>query len=72
MTHYTNLTNGSICCEEHTGAYLTASLQAKPKAKTHKTPLGAWQKMDETLVEELSAQYGAICDGCMTAQHIGA
>jgi hypothetical protein len=34
--------NGDVTCEAHAGVYLTSSIQAKPKAKQHKTPLDNW------------------------------
>jgi hypothetical protein len=33
---------GDVLCDEHAGAYLRSSIQAKPKAKSHRTPLGTW------------------------------
>jgi len=34
--------NGEVTCEDHSGMYLRCAIQAKPKAKQHKTPLGNW------------------------------
>jgi hypothetical protein len=34
--------NGDAVCEEHAGMYLRSSIQRKPKAIKHRTPLGNW------------------------------
>jgi hypothetical protein len=34
--------NGDVICEEHAGVYLKLEIEAKPKAKQHKTPLDNW------------------------------
>ena len=34
--------NGDVLCDNHAGTYLRASIQAKPKAKMHHTPLDTW------------------------------
>jgi hypothetical protein len=34
--------NGDVTCEEHAGMYLRCAIEAKPKAKQHKTPLDNW------------------------------
>lgn len=34
--------NGDVVCDKHAGAYLSASIASKPKAKTHITPLDKW------------------------------
>ena len=69
MSHYWwNLTNGQVTCHDHAGAYLTAGITARPKARTHSTPLGKWEVMDPADVADMTAEYGAICDGCRSAQ----
>ena len=34
--------NGDVLCEEHTGTYLRSAIEVKPKAWSHRTPLGNW------------------------------
>lgn len=34
--------NGSVTCDNHAGVYLASEIKAKPKAKSHRTPLGTW------------------------------
>ena len=34
--------NGDVICEEHAGTYLRCSIEAKPKAVQHITPLDNW------------------------------
>lgn len=34
--------NGNVLCDNHAGTYLRTAIQAKPKAKTHRTPLDIW------------------------------
>jgi hypothetical protein len=34
--------NGDAVCEEHAGMYLRSSIQRKPKAIKHRTPLDNW------------------------------
>lgn len=58
--------NGSICCEEHAGSYLTAAIEARPRAKSHRTPLGTWELMPADEVAEF-LQYTEgkpVCETC--------
>jgi hypothetical protein len=34
--------NGDVTCDEHAGAYLKSAVTQKPKAISHRTPLGTW------------------------------
>lgn len=56
--------NGAICCETHAGAYLTASIGAKPKAKSHRTPLGTYELMSEDDVTYFITECGEPCETC--------
>jgi hypothetical protein len=45
--------NGDVVCEEHAGMYLRSSIQRKPKAIKHRTPLDNWSLyLGENLVCE--------------------
>lgn len=35
--------NGDLACDRHGGAYLAAAIKARPRATTHRTPLGTWE-----------------------------
>jgi hypothetical protein len=48
--------NGQLVCTDHAGAYLTAAIAARPKARTHRTPLGRWAQVDR---DELVAAFAA-------------
>jgi hypothetical protein len=36
--------NGRCTCANHAGEYLRKSIEEKPDAQFHKTPLGTWEK----------------------------
>ena len=56
--------NGALCCEKHAGAYLTASIKQKPKAKTYKTPLGTYMEVTQDDVAFFIAEFGYACETC--------
>ena len=45
--------NGDVTCEEHAGAYLRCAIEAKPKAKQHKTN----KKTNKTKRSELGVAF---------------
>lgn len=61
--------NGSLVCERHAGNYLTAAIEARPRAHTHRTPLGTWDVVD---MADLTAEFTAHglpaprCEQCPT------
>lgn len=61
---WANETNGAISCEDHAGAYLTAAIKSRPKARTHSTPLGKWVAMSPAWIADMTAEFGCVCDGC--------
>ena len=61
---WANETSGNITCQDHAGGYLTAAIGARPKARTHSTPLGKWVAMSPEWVADMVAEFGSICDGC--------
>ena len=64
ITYWFNTTTGEQLCPDHSGAYLTASITAKPKAKSHKTPLGTWKIVSAEDVAFFTAEYGNCCEQC--------
>ena len=38
--------NGRCTCADHAGEYLRKSIEEKPDAQFHETPLGSWEKFD--------------------------
>jgi len=42
--------NGDVTCAEHAGMYLRSSIEAKPKAQSHRTPLGTWDAYASNLL----------------------
>jgi hypothetical protein len=38
--------NGRCTCSAHAGEYLRKSIEEKPDAQFHETPLGSWEKFD--------------------------
>ena len=63
--------NGNMVCENHAGMYLTGAIKQRPKAKSHRTPLGTWELLTAAEVAEMSellaGMYGegaAVCESC--------
>jgi hypothetical protein len=52
--------NGRCTCPDHAGEYLRKSIEEKPDAQYHKTPLGTWERFS---VEDIRS-YGIDCDEC--------
>jgi hypothetical protein len=44
---WTNEQTGEIACVSHFGTYAKCALEAKPKARSLKTPLGTWTPWTE-------------------------
>ncbi|CAB4178020.1 hypothetical protein UFOVP1462_24 [uncultured Caudovirales phage] len=57
--------NGDVTCEEHAGMYLHCAIEAKPKAKSHRTPLGTW---DAFSMRDLGALPCSVCVDWMTLE----
>ena len=51
--------NGDVLCANHAGSYLYSAIQARPMARTHRTPLGTW---DACTSEMLG---GLPCSSCV-------
>ena len=51
--------NGDVCCANHAGIYLYHAIQAKPRAKSHRTPLGTWDAYASNLLG------GLPCSSCV-------
>lgn len=67
-TRYWANDNGSICCDDHAGAYLTAAMEARPRAKAHRTPLGTWEQLTTLEVTFMRADFGVeLCETCRYA-----
>jgi len=62
--YWYNTTNGQQVCLAHAGNYLTSSIEAKPKAKSHKTPLGTWKATSAEDIESFTAEFGSPCESC--------
>jgi hypothetical protein len=62
-THWSD-DNGRITCSAHAGNYLTSAIQAKPKTKKHRTPIGTWEKLDSLEVAMFMAEFGYCCETC--------
>ena len=56
--------NGATVCADHAGAYLTAAIQNRPKAATHNTPLGTWERLSQDDVNYFTSEYGYCCETC--------
>lgn len=65
-THLWCNDNGTIYCAEHAGSYLRSAITARPKAKTHRTPLGNWVQMDGFDIAVFIAETGitVLCETC--------
>ena len=57
--------NGQISCAEHGGSYLRCAITARPKARTHRTPLGTWERLTPGDLAELERMIGRPV-GCET------
>lgn len=56
---------GTILCSPHAGNYLTSAIDARPRARTHRTPLGTWDLMTSEEVAVLRLEFGPlICETC--------
>jgi len=55
MTTHTYWENDQqrVTCVDHAGSYLQASIQQRPRAKTHRTPLGEWMLLSSSDVAEI-------------------
>jgi len=58
--------NGRILCAQHAGSYLRTAIDARPRARTHRTPIGTWDRMDAMFIEEWEREIGAppSCESC--------
>jgi hypothetical protein len=58
--------NGMICCIDHAGSYLSSEYRHAPERDLYRTPLGSWERIDDTFVDEHVAIVGATpnCDMC--------
>ena len=61
--------NGDVTCANHAGVYLSAAIQAKPKAKSHLTPLGSWHSYASI---DLGGLPCSTCVDWMTLDLVGA
>jgi hypothetical protein len=52
--------NGRCTCADHAGEYLRKSIEEKPEAQFHKTPLETWERFDADDIRS----YGLDCDEC--------
>lgn len=71
MKRYWMDDNGQTVCDEHAGSYLRSAIEARPKARTHHTPLGMWEQMTDEDVSEFTAmlaEHGIarthVCETC--------
>jgi hypothetical protein len=62
--YWYNTTNGEQVCLAHAGQYLKSGIQAKPKNKSHKTPLGIWKATSAEDIEYFTAEFGSPCESC--------
>ena len=62
--------NGAICCTEHAGSYLRSAITARPKARTHRTPLGTWEQMTFGDIADFINETGmkVLCETCQDAR----
>jgi len=58
--------NGMICCIDHAGSYLSSEYRHAPERDLYRTPLGSWERIDDTFVDEWVAIVGATpnCEMC--------
>lgn len=50
--------NGDVTCDQHSGHYMTCAIEAKPKSKMHRTPIG-------TFIAYTIEEIGLPCSGCV-------
>lgn len=67
-TRYWANDNGAVCCEAHAGCYLQSEIEARPRAKSHRTPLGTYELLDSLDVAVLNAEFGEVCETCRWAR----
>ncbi len=60
--------NGAISCEDHAGQYLRSAINQRPRAKTHRTPLGTWDKLTQGETQALTIECGVLCESCRAHQ----
>jgi hypothetical protein len=58
--------NGRIICGRHAGSYLSSAIDARPRASSHRTPLGTWDRLDAMFREEWESIMGSApeCESC--------
>lgn len=58
--------NGMTCCVDHGGSYLQSAYARRPEAATYRTPLDAWDRIDDDYVAEFTAIVGhaPACELC--------
>ena len=58
--------NGMVCCIDHAGSYLSSEYRHAPERDLYRTPLGSWERIDDTFVDEWVAIVGATpkCEMC--------
>lgn len=56
--------NGAIVCHDHAGNYLQSGIKARPKAKSHRTPLGRWELLTDEEVNEWGNGLRHLCETC--------
>lgn len=57
---------GRINCLAHGGSYLNSAHAARPNARTHRTPLDWWERVDDDYIAEWTAIVGKppVCEEC--------
>jgi hypothetical protein len=51
-------------CNEHAGDYLHSAIQSKPNAKTHRTPMGTWERLTDEDVTYFTGKGIPCCENC--------
>jgi hypothetical protein len=62
--HYYQDLNGSVCCEQHIGAYAEAQLNNNANLKKIVTPITTWIRLSQTELNEVASYNSDICDTC--------
>jgi hypothetical protein len=63
ITYWTN-DGGMSLCNEHAGDYLHSAIQSKPNAKTHRTPMGTWERLTDEDVTYFTGKGIPCCENC--------
>lgn len=57
--------DGTVLCTAHAGMYLSTAVQQRPAARSHRTPLGTWDRL--TKAEIASDPEVFVCETCARA-----